>query len=388
MKYSAKQAAGLVPIGNLLPTSVEKSPPAPVTSESGGIWAEPQLFLLPFCVPQDKAADRSRAVEITEKVRVNGVVKERTFRVNPDPRYGLPGSFDLEVMLAIYHLAANEMARLGKVPEVIDLGSLRSFIGLLGKKSASGKYMNMVKEALKRLACTTCCSEGFFYSKPRDLYVIESFQFLTSVTIAGETAVNGRHERTTVRLHAVIRENLNSNFRTLIDFDYIRGLKTDIAKTLSLHLSYRFHKQKQSRWEADYRWIAERLAVKVYEEPRRQHQQFKPALDELVQTGFLESYEWLPSGRIRFIAGQRYIQHHQKRVAARDAWLQHAEDQPQQLNLLPSNEMERLDPLAAICAKYAAFGWSSVRAQAAEKTLTKQQLQDEAAKRGYKLSDD
>jgi len=30
--------------------------------EMQGVWAEPQLFLLPFCVPQDKAADRCSGV--------------------------------------------------------------------------------------------------------------------------------------------------------------------------------------------------------------------------------------------------------------------------------------------------------------------------------------
>jgi hypothetical protein len=77
-------------------------------------------------------------------------------------------------------------------------------------RCTGGNYVSMLKQALKRLASTTCISEGFFYSKPRDLYVIQSFQFITEVQITGDTDFSGkRYEKTVVRLHEFIRENLN-----------------------------------------------------------------------------------------------------------------------------------------------------------------------------------
>lgn len=357
--------------------------------EMQGVWAEPQLFLLPFCVPQDKAADRYRQVEITEKVRVNGQLRERAFRVNPDAKLGLPGPFELEVMIAIYQVAAIYLNQTGSVPEYIELGSLRSVLESMGR-CTGGNYVSMLKQALKRLASTTCISEGFFYSKPRDLYVIQSFQFITEVQITGDTDFSGkRYEKTVVRLHEFIRENLNSNFRTLIDFRFIRSLKTDIAKTLSLHLSYRFHKHGQGTWEADYSWLAERLAIKVYPDMKMQKRQFKGSLEELQKTGFLDKWEWLPNGRIRFYAGARYVEQHCRRVAAKDAWLAHQEDLPKQLSLLPSTEIDRLkvefDPLDSICAKFAVFGWKAVASQAKERGLTFEQIKSAAGDRGIPI---
>lgn len=381
--------SALPDVGASQPTNFQSLSSSTDGRELQGVWAEPQLFLLPFCVPQDKAADRFRQVEITEKVRVNGQLRERAFRVNPDPKLGLPGPFELEVMIAIYQVAAGYFNQNGAVPECIELGSLRSILEGMGR-ATGGSYVTMLKQALKRLASTTCISEGFFYSKPRDLFLIQSFQFITEVQIAGDTDFSGkRYEKTVVRLHEFIRENLNSNFRTLIDFKYIRSLKTDIAKTLSLHLSYRFHKHGQGLWEADYSWLAERLAIKVYQDVKMQRRQLKAPLEELQKTGFLEKWEWLSNGRIRFFAGTRYLEQHCRRVAAKDAWLMHQEDLPKQLSLLPHGEIDRLkndfNPLDAICAKFAVFGWKSVEIQARERGLTFAELKLETERRGFAI---
>lgn len=389
-----KKQNELVPISNILNRSKNAYTRSLSTktdpSESGSIWAEPQLYLLPFCVPQDKQADRFRSIKITETVKVNDQIKYRSFMVNPHPELGLPGSFELEVMTGIYKLADQYIAKNGSVPEFIELGTFRSFLESIGR-SGGGHYVAMLKESLRRLASTICISEGFFYSKPRDLYVMESFTFISSLEIAGETDFSGiTYDRTKLRLHEFIRENLNSNFRTLIDFDYLRSLKTSIAKPLALHLAYRILKNGKSIWEADYAWLAERLAIKVYSEEWRAKDQLKAALLELKETEFLDSWEWLGGGRIRFTAGNRLIQKHQERVVAKDAWLAHQKVEPNKLKQLAKNEKlaEQIkidyDPLAPLCAEYALKGWSAVEQKAQQKGLTEKMLEEETNKRGHK----
>ncbi|HEY9867685.1 MAG TPA: hypothetical protein V6D08_00635 [Candidatus Obscuribacterales bacterium] len=321
MKKQRSKPAELVSVGVALDGLDELFTQRVGPTEYDGVWAaEPQLYLLPFCVPQDRLAERLRQIRVSETVHVNGHIKHRSFRVNPDPDLGLPGTFDLDVMTGIYRLADEQMA-IGGVPEYIELGSFKSFLALIGKPY-SGRYANMVKESLRRLMATVCISEGFFYSKPRDLYIVESFTFISSVEIAGETDFNGnRFERTRVKLHEFIRENLDANFRTLIDFGYLRQLRTDIAKTLSLNLAYRMFKNKQSEWIADYMWLAERLAVKVHAEPKRAKEQFKPALVELKASGFIDEFEWLDRKKIRFVAGPGLLEMHKRRVEAKDSWL-------------------------------------------------------------------
>jgi hypothetical protein len=109
-------------------------------------------------------------------------------------------------MIVIFQIADEYMTLHGEVPVRLALGSLRSFLRRMGRPM-TGKYAEILKHALKRLAATTCVSEGFFYSKPRDLYVIKSFQFITAACIAGEDDQNGgRFENTTIEFHDFIRD--------------------------------------------------------------------------------------------------------------------------------------------------------------------------------------
>jgi hypothetical protein len=381
-----KPKAGLVRISDAL-DGFEKLYEQELPSDAHGVWAEPQLYLLPFCVPQDRLSERFRSIKISESVTVNDQVKHRSFVVNPHPELGLPGSFELEVMTGLYKIADEYITKFHSVPDVFDLGSFRSFLTSIGRP-CTGKYVGMLKEALKRLAATTCISEGFFYSKPRDLYIIESFTFITSLQIAGEHDFNGnKYESTQVRLHEFIRENLNSNFRTLIDFEYLRSLRTSVAKPLALHLAYRVFKNAKCEWTTDYDWLADRMALKVYTDLRRAKEQLKPALQELKDTGFIESWEWQPNTRIKFVAGPRLIQMHKERVAARDAWLLHQEQQTRKELPLPRSEREAAqraiyDPLNPLCAEYSFRGWTAVAEKAKQLGVDEDTVKRETVKRG------
>lgn len=390
-----KKPSDLVPIANALEgfeKLFDSQSKVPVEQQNQ-VWAEPQLYLLPFCVPQDKTADRNRSIKITEQIKLGDQMKERSFRVNPDPDLGLPGSFDLEVMTGIYRLADEQMSSNGIIPEFIELGSFRTFLAMLGKQYC-GKYVRMVKESLRRLMSTMCISEGFFYSKPRDLYLAESFSFISSIEIAGEEDFNGkRYDKTRVKLHHFIRENLNASFRTLIDFEHLQSLRTDIAKPLALHIAYRIFKNKTSEWEPHYDWLAGRLAIRVYSDMKDARKQLKPALDELKQTGILESWTW-SNMQIKFVAGPRLIQIHQRRVEAKDAWVAHQNEKVRAEQLVialpPRTQKEHdrqvaFDPLASICAEFAVKGWDAISAKSIARGLTFDTLRNEAIKRGHTI---
>lgn len=389
---SKKHNADLVPITDAL-DGFEKFFEHAHDDQNAAVWAEPQFFLLPICVPQDKHSDRFRVIKISETVKVGDQTKQRSFLVNPHPELGLPGTFELEVMTGVYRLADIQLQNLGYVPEYIDIGTLRSFLALIGKPY-SGKYAAMLKEAFKRLMGTICVSEGFFYSKPRNLYIAESFTFISGAEFAGESDFNGNtYEHNRVRLHEYVRENLNAKFRTLIDFEYLRVLKTHIAKPLSLHLAYRVFKNKSSEWVADYDWLADRLAIKRYSDMKEARKQFKPALEELQSASYLDSWQW-DGRKLKLIAGPRLVHMHQMRVQAKDAWLAHEQEKVRIEQLViaqpprTKKEQERqqaFDPLAPICADFAYRGWTAVASKAIARGLTQETLRAEATKRGFHL---
>jgi hypothetical protein len=393
MKKQNTKRAELVPLSDAL-EGLEDFFTQHSAQERQGVWAEPQLYLLPFCVPQDRTAERFRQIRISESVTVNNEITQRSFLVIPHPDLGLPGSFELEVMTGIYRLADIELKKHGFVPEFIELGTFRSFLEAIGR-TGGGKYIGMLKEALRRLAGTTCISEGFFYSKPRNLYVVDSFTFITSLQIAGETDFNGgTFDRTRVKLHEFIRENLNNNFRTLIDFDYLRTLRTDIAKSLALHIAYRVFKNGKSEWIGDYDWLADRIAIKVHADLKRAKDQLKAACLDLRDTGLIESWEWLPGRKIKFNAGRRLLEMHRQRVQAKDAWIAHEQETVRKERLITSQaprtaqEAKRqdvFDPLAGLCAEFAFRGWTAIAHKAHSRGLTEESLTTEALKRGHSL---
>lgn len=367
-----------------------QSPNSPL--DESGIWAEPQLYLLPFCVPQHRVTTRFKPIKISETVNVAGVDKYRSFTVVPHPEFGLPGTFDLEVMTGVYRIADQLLKETGIVPEFIEIPSLRGFLESIGKTGA-GVYTRKLKESLKRLAGTMCISEGFFYSKPRNLYIVDSFTFITSLEILGETDFNGHiFEMTRMKLHEFIRSNLNSNFRTLIDFEYLRTFRTDIAKSVTLHLAYRMFKNKSSEWIVDYEWLAQRIGVQVHSDVKRAKDQLKEAFSELEKRLVIDSFDWLPGNKLKFLAGPYLIKLHAKRVAAKDAWLASEQDRERTELLVTAHpprtakEAERhadFDPLAPLCAEYAYRGWQGVAERAMKKGLAESDLQVEAQKRGH-----
>ncbi len=217
-----------------------------------------------------------------------------------------------------------------------------------------------------------------------------------TLQIAGESDFSGNtFERTRIRLHEFIRENLSSNFRTMIDFDALQNLKTGIAKPLSLHLAYRIFKNKSSEWIADYDWLAERLAIKVYEDLKAARKQLKPALVELQNNGFIEDWQWTGK-KIKFLAGPRLAEMHKRRVNAKDAWVAFQQEQARTETLITSHKartvveatrQEAFDPLATICTEFAVRGWAAVSDKARTRGLTVDVLTQAATERGHTIRD-
>jgi hypothetical protein len=114
---------------------------------------EQHMFLRPYFV-LDKRADKSVGIETSEIVTINNKKIERRWCVTPDREYGMPGPFERDVLIALYVIAYElYLSKRLPVPEMMHIGSLRSFIARLGL-SYSGQNAAAVKLALKRLVHT------------------------------------------------------------------------------------------------------------------------------------------------------------------------------------------------------------------------------------------
>lgn len=262
-------------------------------SESALVRPEMHMFLRPYFL-LDKKADRLKGIDTRETVKVNGKEIERRWCVKPDAEFGMPGPLERDVLLAIYEIAyENYLSKNAMVPEVMNLGTISSFIRRLGL-TRCGKNSNAVKLALKRLVHTTCKSENSFFDKSKNLFVTESFQLLRAVGIAGETDGNGGLvEQSFVQFDDRVRNNLNARYLMVIDLLYMRGLKSEISKHLYPILSHwLWRTSEKGYWRVQYQWLAQHLGIKAWDKVWRAKQQLEQANLELLERGYISHYVW------------------------------------------------------------------------------------------------
>jgi Replication initiator protein A len=272
--------------------------------------SKPEMHLLikPFFL-LDKHADRFKPIEYVYSVVENGKAVKRGWWVEPHSKYGLPGSFDRDVTIAIYELVnSNYFARGIPVPEIMPIGTLRDFASHLGI-AGSGQNLAAIRESLKRLQHTLCTSEETFFDNKKKRYISVSFRLLKGVGFAGDDdGVGGSIEENCISFDECILKNLNSGYVMVIDVDSVSSLKTSTAKQLYAHLAYRFFVEAQDgikSWVADYEWLTVHLGIKQHSELWRAKQQLDPAHKELLVLGYISHYEW-DGWRIVYRPGVRW----------------------------------------------------------------------------------
>lgn len=256
---------------------------------------EMHLLLKPFFL-LDKHADRFKPIEYVYSVVENGKAVRRGWWVEPHSKYGLPGSFDRDVTIAIYEIVNEVYFSKGcPVPEIMPIGTLRDFATRLGI-AASGQNFAAIKESLKRLQHTLCTAEETFFDSKKRRYVSLSFRLLKGVIFTGEDNGFGTSaEENCVSFDESVLRNLNSGYVMVIDVDSVSSLKTSTAKQLYAHLAYRFFVEAQEGvtcWVADYSWLTVHLGVKQHSELWRAKQQLDPAHSDLLALGYISSFQW------------------------------------------------------------------------------------------------
>ena len=256
---------------------------------------EMHLLLKPFFL-MDRHADRFKPIEHIYSVVENGKAITRSWTVQPHFKYGLPGAFDRDVTIVIYELVNEQyFSKRLSVPEAMPIGTLRRFAEKMGI-APSGQNIAAIKESLRRLKNTLADCEETFFDNKKHRYISLSFRLLKGVAFIGEEDGNGsRYEDNIVVFDEAILKNLNTGYVTVIDLDSFKALRTNIAKQLYTHLSYRFFveaKAGEQGWTVDYDWLAIHIGVKAQQELRHAKHQLKDAHNELKEFGYISSFRW------------------------------------------------------------------------------------------------
>lgn len=270
------------------------------------VKAELNFLRLPYFATCKSA--QNRYLELIETVERDGKKRKIEWRVIPDPRLGLPGLLERNVML--YILKKADMFRTSPnapIPDGFDIGSIYSICEELDLNK-SGENFRRIKVAIEKLGSTNCVSKGAFYNKATRGYVEsgEVFTFLCRWGFKGEQYNGETLESNYVSLHPYVRQNLDAFYVKSIDWTLLKSFEGEISALLYPHLSCVFHgmRRDQQYIELSYAWLAQRLGIKVWDELKEAKKQLKPAHNELVAKCYLAKSEWFED-RIRYYPGLR-----------------------------------------------------------------------------------
>lgn len=270
------------------------------------VKAELNFLRLPYFVTKKEA--HKAVLELIETAERNGIKRQIQWKVIVDPRVGLPGALERNLMFFILKCADELRPSVsGPIPERINIGSLYSICQTLGIPD-DGRNIKRIKNAIEKLGTTQCISKGAFYNKASNEYEESGkvFSFLQEWGFRGENRNGSILETNYVVFHPLVRSNLDTFYVKTLDWHLLRSLHTEIAALIYPHLSCIFHgkRKDQDFIEINYTWLAQRIGIKVWDSLREAKKQLKPAHQELIKNGYLADAQWYQD-KIRYFPGIR-----------------------------------------------------------------------------------
>lgn len=217
----------------------------------------------------------------------DGQVLQQSWTVRAMSGYGLPGSLDQDVYVALLQIIDRD----GEIPENRWIGfSLYEMVELLSR-SHGGRDYQQIKQSLDRLAGTRIQSKNAFYHRDSKTFMDGTFGLLDRVQHA-ET-IDGAGRRTD-KTHVQLSEYFVTSYRS----DYLKGLDTNFYYSLSSAVAkrlYRFVDKKRNhrrQWQTDLFSLRDRIPLSSYRYASKVKEKLRPAHQELVEKGFLESFAY------------------------------------------------------------------------------------------------
>jgi len=345
-------------------------------------WAEVNALALPYAVLNERDARKSSGHEILKLEKLGDKQVAFRWQVWPNPKLGMPTVLSLRILFVLMQKAADKKSQLGKVPEVLEVGSLSSLCRDVGLP-ADGYSRNLLKRHIKILVATQCMSQGTFKNKSGEGLFIDSFSYLRTAVFIGEKSPNGRAaEKNYVVFDEHVRANLNAHYVKQIDLTIMREIRSPIGQLLYTKLSHLFNEARERGWEyveIDYQWLAERMGIKVHSQLFRAKDQLKQAIQELTYARYIRQAIWLDwkiriSPEVRYTFGEEQPRIKRKRAAK--------QNKPGRTKPYIPSPIEPSDFMVPLCEVYLRNGWAMVASVAKRRGITEEQIKAEIEKRG------
>lgn len=218
----------------------------------------------------------------------------RSWEVSPDIKMGLPTIFDMKVLRIIEMFIYRSLNKnKGKIINPLDIGSRYKLCGILGIEKRGENY-NLIKNAIERLSLTGFITKNMFYSKGENKHLREASFHLFDRVWKGKELRNGKiADSNYIYISPIYKMSIENHYIKLLDFTYIKSLKSGIATRLYEILGLNFfgiRNKKIDFIKYSYKKLCDLLPLKEQKYLSKIKQQLIPALKELKRTKFLEKY--------------------------------------------------------------------------------------------------
>ena len=277
------------------------------------------LGRLPLCIPgrHDLRDIIYNYTYLVEKSRFTA-----SWRVIADPKFGLPGIFDLKVLLAVYKTGQAFLdTGYANTPyvrdRIIELPSVSALMRIVGVNATGGNVLARVKDSIRRLFNTRLVSDSAFQHKDNNYYIKspDPFRLVDNYSLNCETTDSGVDLKTNwIQLGEPFWSNLVNRHTILVPHDILLGFRSEFAALLYLHLLYWFTVSNSGslvQWRIDWQRLANMLGMN-WDSAWRLRERLKPAFNELSAME-IASVTWLDNMLV-FHRGRKLIRYSQETI--------------------------------------------------------------------------
>jgi hypothetical protein len=300
------------------------------------IKIEKNLISLGFFTPSSKRIKDEKSKTITFTKIIDGKRIEAKATIVPAAIYGLPVTADQDKYLALQKIINDVRHEKGEISNPITFTSAE-LLKLLEQADA-GKNYQEISEWLDLMSNTGIISEGVVYLAGKKAWVKDRFRVFDRAVSFGRELEPGKvAEKNYVWLSEWQLENINNNYLLPVDFDAYKQLKNHITKALVPLLQiWLFASREEGYFEKRYDEICQLLRIRQYHYLSEIKRNFAPSLDELVEHGYLESWQIEKTSdkkdyKIIFRHGEKFHQDRKRRLGHKE---QTSAEVPQQDKLL------------------------------------------------------
>lgn len=254
---------------------------------------ELNLIEHPFAILwQKEANDAVIFYQWDAKHPTTGRVLPASWMVSGHRDFGLPNAADERVYLVLLELTREA----GFEQQIVNF-SRYDLLTRLGWNYDNRSY-DMLERAFERLQGVTITAKNAFWNPKTRSFVNTGFNIIDNYHIEAERPGRKSAQRDLPvsfwRWNDVIFGSFQSGYLRTLDLDFALALKSDIALRLYRYLDKKAYAERRTFEIELFNLCIRHLGMKPSPYPSKLKERLKPAHDELIARGFLQSVEYQP----------------------------------------------------------------------------------------------